>query len=366
MASFAELYASFDPDSGVRGKQFERFAKWFLTADPEWSTQVDQVWLWDDYPDRWGPDCGIDLVFRHKNGQTWAVQAKNYSPAYAITKSDVDTFLSESSRSEIDHRLLIGTTDRIAANAKRVCDAQEKPVVRYMLAQFEDAAVEYPEDINQLIRGKRKDPHNPHPYQSEAIDNVVAGFKTADRGQLLMACGTGKTLVSLRIKEHLAAERTLILVPSLNLLSQILGDWTADATVPFEVRCVCSDQTVGKQTEDEAITSTSDLPFPVIDDPKEIAAFLSGVGNRVVFSTYHSSPLIAEAQQDRDVPSFDLIVADEAHRCAGKVEGTFATVLDEKKIRGTKRLFATATPRTYKSSLKRSLREGTRSLQGSA
>jgi hypothetical protein len=38
-------------------------------ADPEWSTQVSQVWLWNEYPNRWGRDCGIDLVFRHKKGQ---------------------------------------------------------------------------------------------------------------------------------------------------------------------------------------------------------------------------------------------------------------------------------------------------------
>ena len=64
MASFAQLYSSFDADPDRRGKQFERFVKWFLTTDPEWSTQVEKVWLWDDYPSRWGRDCGIDLVFR--------------------------------------------------------------------------------------------------------------------------------------------------------------------------------------------------------------------------------------------------------------------------------------------------------------
>ena len=66
---------------------------------------------------------------------------------------------------------------------------------------------------------------------------------------------------------------------------------------------------------------------------REIAQFLKGDGYRVIFSTYHSSPLIAEAQQDNSVPHFDLIVADEAHRCAGKVDSPFATVLDGTKLR---------------------------------
>ena len=123
-----------------------------------------------------------------------------------------------------------------------------------------------------------------------------------------------------------------------------------------------SDSRKARGVEDEAISSVSDLAFPVTNPAaeiarREIAQFLKGDGYRVIFSTYHSSPLIAEAQQDSSVPYFDLIVADEAHRCAGKVDGPFATVLDGTKLRSTRRLFATATPRTYKSSLKRKAEE---------
>ena len=51
---FSAFYNSLDPDPLNRGKQFEHFVKWFLKADPEWATQVDQVWLWDEWPGRWG------------------------------------------------------------------------------------------------------------------------------------------------------------------------------------------------------------------------------------------------------------------------------------------------------------------------
>jgi predicted helicase len=212
MASFSQFLSSLDADPDKRGRQFERFVKWFLTTDPEWSTQVAQVWLWKDYPSRWGRDCGVDLVFMHKNGHTWAVQAKCYAPTYEITKPDVDKFLSETNRKGIDHRLLIATTDRLGANAKQVIEAQEKPVVRYLRVQLDNAAVDYPDDIHSLASGKRKPPHNPHNYQLDAIETVVSGLETADRGQLIMACGTGKTLVSLWVKEHLDAKRTLVLV----------------------------------------------------------------------------------------------------------------------------------------------------------
>ena len=53
---FLGLLQSLDADPAQRGRQFEHFVRWFLTTDPEWSTQVDQVWLWDEWPGRWGPD----------------------------------------------------------------------------------------------------------------------------------------------------------------------------------------------------------------------------------------------------------------------------------------------------------------------
>ena len=44
----------------------------------------------------------------------------------------------------------------------------------------------------------------------------------------------------------------------------------------------------------------------------------------------------------------DLVVADEAHRCAGPTKSEFATILDPDKIKATRRLFMTATPRIFK------------------
>jgi len=379
---FLDFYNSLDPDPLKRGKQFERFVKWFLKADPEWSTQVDQVWLWDEWPGRWGADCGIDLVVLHKNGDNWAVQAKCYSPDYYITKPDVDTFLAESSRKEIiAHRLLIATTDHMGPNPRKACD--DHGVIRFLLSDFDKSALDYPANFAALPQAKRKPRPEPRDHQIEARTAVVQGLQSADRGQLIMACGTGKTYVTLWIKEALNAQRTLVLVPSLGLLSQLLREWTFAAATPFEVLCVCSDQTVGSNGHgggfharfphpnpppegegtnellrkpyatgyDEAIHSVADLAFPVTSDADEVKRFLSGAGNRVVFSTYQSSSVIAAAQADPDIPAFDLTVADEAHRCAGKVGSEFTTILDNFQIRSAKRLFATATPRTYSSTV---------------
>jgi superfamily II DNA or RNA helicase len=359
MANFSTFVSSFN--QATKGKQFEVFVKWFLENDPVWKSEVDKVWMWDDYPDRWGKDCGIDLVFRDKNNETWAVQAKCYDREYPVTKTDVDSFLSESNRPLIQRRLLIATTDNLGPNARKVCAEQEKPVTLFLFSDFEDSAIDYPESISDLSRAKLKpkpQPTGKYAYQLEPINAVVDKFKTHDKGQLIMACGTGKTFTTLWIKEKLNAETTLILLPSLSLLSQTLKEWTFAMNQPFKSLCVCSDETVSKgASEDQLLETVKDLSFPVTADPNLIRKFLNSPGTKVLFSTYQSSPMIAEAQKLKDVPAFDLVIADEAHRCAGKVSSSFTTVLNDDLIRSKKKLFTTATPRTYSSSLKKQAEE---------
>ena len=94
----------------------------------------------------------------------------------------------------------------------------------------------------------------------------MKGFNRTDRGQLIMACGTGKTLAAMWISERLDAKRTLILVPSLSLLAQTLREWSANASKPFDYLAVCSDETVAG--EDEFVPHTSELGLPVTTDPE--------------------------------------------------------------------------------------------------
>ena len=119
-----EYYSSLDSDPRIRGKQFEKFVKWFLKNDPVWASQVKDIWLWDEHPKRseWGPDCGIDLVFESYLGDVWAVQAKCFAPESSIKKEDMDSFISESADDRFQGRLLITSTNRIGTNADRVLD----------------------------------------------------------------------------------------------------------------------------------------------------------------------------------------------------------------------------------------------------
>ena len=355
MAALGDLLGRLDPDPGRRGRQFERICKWFLTHDPIYAHDLRHVWLWHEWPGRWGADAGIDLVAEGRRGHLWAIQAKAYDEATWITKRDVDTFLAESGRPEFSFRLLIATTNLMGRTAKRTIEAQEKQASVLLLGDLEAAEVAWPHSPSDL-RSRRLPPKRPRPHQREAMNSVVKGFDGADRGQLIMACGTGKTLAALFINEKLAADRTLVLVPSLSLLAQTLREWTANTTAGFDFLPVCSDETVAEP--DAVVSNTSDLGFPVTTDAEQIATFLRRrSGHRVVFATYQSSPQIAQAFRLGRVPAFDLAIADEAHRCAGPVSSEFGTILHAQAIKARRRLFMTATPRYFTGRVVREARE---------
>ena len=211
MATYSEFLESIYRD-GNDGKAFEHFVKWFLKNDPEWSTQVDKVWLWDEYPDKWGNhlDLGTDLVFKHKNLELQGVQAKCYAETTPVDMEDVDSFISDTARKSISKRLLIISNNLLGRNAKESIRRQEgeKPVTIYRREHFERANVDYPSDYKELIKVKKKPKPSARPHQDIAIKDVVEGFKDADRRQLIMACGTGKTFTALWIKEQMKSNNT--------------------------------------------------------------------------------------------------------------------------------------------------------------
>jgi len=344
MATLTELLSILSPENHVKGSQFERICKWYLEHDPKYKYELDKVWLWREWPDRWGPDCGIDLVARAYDGKLWAIQSKAYDEQYAIKKADIDTFLSESSRSVFSFRLLIASTNLIGHTANKTVQAQEKKVGLMMLSDLMKSEIDWPQTPDHLVanRPARK---TPRPHQEKAIEDVLAGFSKNNRGQLIMACGTGKTLVSLWAAEKLKSKRTLVLLPSLSLLAQCLREWVINAHHQFHYLPVCSDDTV--RGEDHFTSHTSEIGLPVTTDPDVVAEFLRRDENLIIFSTYQSSPVIAKVFARHDIPAFDLAIADEAHRCTGSVSSNFATILDESAIKSKRRLFMTATPRYF-------------------
>ena len=173
MSTFEKFIKSLDENK--KGKQFEKFVAWYLLKNTEWSTRIKQLWLWDEFPKRWGRDKGIDLVFRDKENKLCAVQAKCYDQSYSISKSDVDKFLSESNRKLIDYRLLISTTDKLNRNADDVCKSQEKPVIKYLYSNFDKANFNFPNNFSSINKTKPLKKPKPYPHQKVAINKVING-----------------------------------------------------------------------------------------------------------------------------------------------------------------------------------------------
>jgi len=346
--TFAGLIESLDQDPHSRGKQFEKIVKWWLTQDPLRSRDIKKVWLWNEWPGHTGPDIGIDLVAEMLDGSLTAIQAKCFDPARDIPKSELDSFISAASPRRFTHRLLIASTDGLSSNARRAL--HDNNVVKVMRSDLETSLDVWPTTFSLLGDSTTISKWGPRPHQMKAINDVVAGLKKASRGQLIMACGTGKTLTSLWITEQLDSSSTLVLVPSLSLLSQTLLEWARHSSTTWSYLCVCSDDTVNK-SDDQIVSTTADLPFNVTTKPADIAAFLSKRGRKIIFSTYQSSAQVAKGQKKAS-KNFDLVIADEAHRLTGKNDADFATILDKNKIAAKKLLFMTATPRTYTASVK--------------
>jgi predicted helicase len=364
-----------------KGNRFERLMQAYLQTDPKYANLFKKVWLWNEFfgrKDLGGTDTGIDLVALTYQGDFWAIQCKCFQEESSIDKPAVDSFLSTSSREFKDeslkttnfaHRLWISTTNKWGSNATEAIQNQNPPVTRLNLYDLQQAPVDWV-SLDKGITGEQSRTAKKilKPHQTEALEKAHEYFKNADRGKLIMACGTGKTFNTLRIAENETKSKGLILflVPSISLLGQALREWSADAEEPINAICICSDPEVSKKKtkgEDTDSFSVVDLALPASTNVREIVSQFKYLdakrtsGMTVVFSTYQSIEVIAKAQKEiakvnKKFGEFDLIICDEAHRTTGVAlteedSSAFMKVHDNGFIKSKKRLYMTATPRLY-------------------
>ena len=352
-----------------KGTYFERLAVAYLSNDPvqfelyqnvqtyaEWATEHN----WDRR------DTGIDLVAKLRDEEGYAaIQCKFYDASYRIRKEDIDSFISASGKDPFKRRVIIDTTEKPwSDNAETMIRGQAIPTIRIGLTDLQESPIlwETFATKGEVVLADKK---QLFPFQKEALDDVRAGLSEADRGKMIMACGTGKTFTSLKIAEDLAGQGKLVLflVPSLALMSQTVREWTADTDTPLRSFAVCSDAQVGKRRQsanDIAEIDILDLAFPASTDAAKLAEGAKHPAPEkmtVVFATYQSIQVIANAQKNHGLPEFDLVICDEAHRTtgatlAGEDESNFVKVHDNDVIRAKKRLYMTATPRIFGDNVK--------------
>ena len=358
MSGFGDVYQRLCeryPDEQDRGRAFEPLVAKVLRTDPLYRERFAEVWRWPEWPGRDGGDIGIDLVAERHDGGLVAIQCKCQD---RIEKSSIDSFLADSQRRLLGkpyaERYIFTTATRWSDNAERALSRIDPPVQRVDFFGLDAAAIDwdaYLEDESAPLQERPRKQLRPH--QESAVKDVLAGFETNDRGRLIMACGTGKTLTALRIAERSSGlgGRVLFAAPSLSLLAQSMREWGADAEIPLRAFAVCSDRKVGRSDGDS--TRIYDMPIPATTDVAALvdAASADAPGRMTaVFTTYQSMQVVADAHK-LGLPTFDLVVCDEAHRTTGALradEGSsFLLVHDDQEVCARKRLYMTATPRIY-------------------
>lgn len=367
-----------------QGTIFEDFCKMILEKAPFFADDVNEVWTWKEFPGNAGMhDTGVDLVVLDKQGTYWAVQCKFYNRDSKVSKASIDSFISASNRPFIidgktynySQRLVFSTTDDISENASGLFTTIGPDIIR-------DCGIDWGnfsfDDIEKISIFSKKTPKE---HQKEAIEDVMKGFETNDRGRLVMACGTGKTFTSLEIVEALYKKfsadtnndfknfNVLYLVPSIALLSQTIVEWKTQQTFGTTVRTfgVCSDQTAGqtKRNRKDADEILVQMPIPATTDINRIQKEYTSKRCRVniFFSTYQSIDVISNLAKKCNI-TFDIAICDEAHRTIGSYKASgedlsnFVKIHKDSFVPCKKRLYMTATQKIYSTSAKQDAKDG--------
>ena len=347
-------------DGQSKGVMFER---WLVDALPQMpQTEIARAWRWQDSPlplrrKAFGrslaerPDTGVDILAERHDGGLIAIQAKCLHPDRKLVLDDLKQFWLKTKGNDKLAVNWVVTTGEWGGNvAAHASDANGALI---------NAQTEWG-DLLAADLGRVR-PLELDDNQKTAWQACIRGLRNEERGQLVMACGTGKTLVSLRVAEKVAPPGGLVVyaTPSIALTGQSRRSWLQNAKRPMRTMVVCSDEDEGAGGSTSSFTGfISEIEAPVSTDPRiiatkirELSGSLDGVrdGLVAVFATYQSLHRICTAQEKHGLADVDFVVADEAHRTAGKYDrdapGPFQVV--HHRLRAAKRLYQTATPRIY-------------------
>lgn len=358
-----------------RGTLFEKLVLAYLKNEPTYKQLYSDVWLLNEVPKHFGipkKDTGVDLVAQQKNGELVAIQAKFYKEK--IGKAEINSFVADLGKHYYNRGLIISTVDEWNKNALDTVNYNQKNIEIIGLTDLRNSQIEWNDfDFQRPGKVKVKSSKKLRFYQKTALENAINHFKNHDRGQLIMAPGTGKTFTSLKIAEAFANDareqyKVLYLVPSIQLLTQTLRGWYNDTNLSITSMAVTSDRDASRGDDGTEDIKATDIGYPATTSSNDLLKNWNSLKKDnikdeifVVYCTYHSIEVISDAQKQR-FPDFDFIIADEAHRTTGAHESNkdksfFTKVHDEEIIRGTKRLYQTATPKMYGEDAKRNAKD---------
>ena len=363
------------------GTKFETLTKDWLSRDEVYKDLFTKIQTYKEWAKEHNDlvqnakDTGIDLVATNADdGKFTAIQCKMYEIGHTVSKADIDSFISASDKDYYSKRFIVATNQKWTDNVLNNLKDKRVPVTVITHNDLASSTVDWSAYMNGKENSLKK--RTLRKYQKDAIESIIVGLKDADRGKLIMACGTGKTFTSMKLVEQYVGEGGLVLflVPSLSLLSQTLADWKRQCAIHINAFAVCSDSSTGKANpeDEDYLTSVDQLAYPATTNAKNLVQQVKGALFKrneltVIFSTYQSIEVLHEAQftnPDGFIPEFDLVICDEAHRTAGvswvqdENESNFVKIHDNQFIKASKRLYMTATPRIYGSTPKQQAESG--------
>ncbi|WP_345703670.1 DEAD/DEAH box helicase [Kitasatospora paranensis] len=155
-----------------------------------------------------------------------------------------------------------------------------------------------------------------HWFQKDAVAAAVREVRNGGRATLVLATGSGKTLIAANCARRLAARgRVLVLVPTIELLEQTAESWSLLGGRRGVAVAACS-----RQEALESAEAGGRIEAAVTTQAPRIADLVASAkaGEPVtVYATYASMERITAAHQLHGLPAWDLVVIDEAHRTAG-------------------------------------------------
>lgn len=360
-----------------RGDLWERVITYYLRHDPQQRQIMGEVWRWMDSPTNDGQDTGIDIVAEYvvdykADPSYWAVQCKNYDPKHKFDLKDVATFYAKASTdNQYSGYILALASDDITSNLEKHADKTDTIILTPSV--MDESNIDW-SGIFSENKAKDRETYDLRPHQRDAVNQINASFQLNDRAKAVMACGSGKTLMSLRLAEDrvsAGAGDVLFCAPSIALVAQAMREWTNQARCNLRTLVVCSDAKASKtNTSDMILDTVADLAYPATTDADTLVERYREIRRRnpeatvAIFCTYQSMQVVQDAQE-AGLPEFDLIICDEAHRTTGVKDETmsdddvsaFQIIHDNNRVRGLKRLYMTATPRIYGDQAKQTARQ---------
>lgn len=359
--SFDELLAIIrsEPDKLKKGTKFEELMVNFFKKDTMYKAYFSNVWWFKDWPKRNRRDTGIDIIGQISDtGEYVGIQCKCYDDHTPLDYAGVSKFLTACKSYGISKRIYVCTSDKITPESERTI--RENEITLLNKASLRNSSIaNWSSHFDKIVVGE---PKALRPDQRKVRDDVINGFKTHRRGKMLMACGTGKTITSLRIAEDLKCKTVLYLVPSISLIQQTMREWSDNSLGKYQYIAVCSDESAGRDEGGQIY----ELERPPSTD---VGSFVKQLSKRhhydmcVIFSTYQSIDIVASGLDNLGGggtrPEIDLILCDEAHKTATKIHvnkskstehvGYYGKIHDNKFIASKRRLYMTATPKLYES-----------------